>query len=98
MEIPTIGAVQVLNGCGITGAAIAMEHYLRSLGFDVKDKGNAAHWNYKETIIASRTKDQSIAKLIGKALKTDNIILLRQKRTLFDATIIVGKDFRDLIK
>jgi len=39
--VPSIGSIQVLNGCGAEGAANRVADFLRAKGFDVKDLGNA---------------------------------------------------------
>jgi hypothetical protein len=91
--IPHIGSVQLLNGCGTPGAAQVIAELLRNKGFDVKEIGNAPDWNYKSTIIVSRTRDMGTANLIGEALGSKNVILIRNNSGLFDATVFVGEDY-----
>src|SRR3989339_1473144 len=76
-SIPNIGAIQILNGCGIKGAATAMRDHLREKGFDVKKIDDARDWNYHQTLIVSRTTDMTTAKKEALALHTDNVLLLR---------------------
>jgi hypothetical protein len=96
LTIPHIGSVQILNGCGTAGAAQVISDLLRNKGFDVKEIANAPDWNYKATLVASRTKDGGTAALLGKALGTSNVILLRNNAGLFDATVFVGEDYLKL--
>jgi uncharacterized membrane protein len=91
--------LEVLNGCGITGAAGATADFLRAKSFDVKTIGNAKTWNYPFTIVASRTTDMSIARKVARALDTDKHILLRTDDTgSYNVTVFVGEDFQERIE
>jgi hypothetical protein len=94
--IPSIGRIQVLNGCGVPGAANIMADFLRKNRFDVKNIGNAVASSYQKTIIASRNKDISIANQIASVLKTDAVILLRNGDDMYDVTIYVGSDYKEI--
>lgn len=94
----TPGDIQVLNASGIPGAASKMRDYLRSRGFDVLEMSNEKLWNYEETIVALRNPHWAGAEALAKALHTENIIPLRNKRVLFDATVYIGKDFEKIIQ
>ena len=96
--IPSVGRIQILNGCGVAGAANKVADCLRAHGFDVKNKGNAPTSNYPFTVVASRKKDGSIAELVARALATDKIILLRTADETYDVTVFVGADFSERIK
>ena len=98
LNIPHIGSVQVLNGCGITGAADRMADFLRTNNFDVTNTGNAPTFNYPATMVISRTKDMSIANKIENILKTGRIALIRNNEQLYDVTVVVGPDFEEKIK
>lgn len=97
-RVPTIGRIEILNGCGISGAASAVADFLREKGFDVKNIENAPSWNYTSTIIVSRTKDMTIAREISDALNTKNCILLRTDDDLYNVSIYLGSDFGELIQ
>jgi hypothetical protein len=92
----TPGDIQVLNSSGIPGAASKMRDYLRAQGFDVVEMSNDNLWNYEETIIALRNPHWAGAEALAKALHTQNVIPLENKRKLVDATVYVGKDFEKL--
>jgi hypothetical protein len=96
--VPAIGRIQILNGCGISGAAGAAADFLRRHGFDVKNIGNADTFNYPFTIVASRTRDTAIANEIAQTLGSDKTIILRNSETLYDVTVYVGADFAERIQ
>ncbi len=95
--IPSIGRVQVLNGCGINDAANLVAEFLRRKGFDVKDVGNAPTWNYPYTLVVSRTADMHNARKVARALSTDKGIMLRASEGLFDVVVYLGADFNERI-
>ena len=98
VSIPHIGAVQILNGCGVKGVAQKIGDILRRKGFDVKEIGNAPDWNYEKTIVAARTRDMSVAGMVAEALRTENIIQLYNKSKMFDVTVFVGRDYLTLMQ
>lgn len=93
--IPSVGKIQVLNGCGADGAALIVKEFLRKRNFDVKSTGNAPMSNYQSTLVASRTRDMSIARQVADALHTDNVFLMRAQDTLYNVTVYVGADYKD---
>ncbi len=102
--VPSVGSIQVLNGCGINGAAGAVADYLRSRGFDVKDiddardENGARIWNYDTTIVVSRKKNMEIARGVRKALGTGKLILLRNDDIMYDVTVYLGEDFGEILE
>ena len=97
-RIPNIGSIQVLNGCGITGAAAAVAGLLRERDFDVKDIGNASTWNYPFTIVASRSVDMTVARRIARTLNTDKLVLLKSEDKMHTVCVLVGPDFTEMIR
>jgi hypothetical protein len=95
---PYIGKIQVLNGCGSIGAAKTVTDYLRAKKFDVKDVGNAKTGNYKETLVVSRIKDQTIAQQVAQALGIHAVILIRNGDEMYDVTVFVGEDFKERVR
>lgn len=95
-EVPHIGRVQILNGCGSSGIAHKLADYLRACHFDVKNIDNAENWNYEETLVISRTLDTTVAVQVAEALNTDKIVLIRNQETRYDVTVIIGNDYREL--
>ncbi len=96
--VPSIGRVQVLNGCGAEGAADKMTDFLRAKNFDVKNTGNAASWNYPFTLVISRTADMKVANQIARVLRTDHIVLIRKEDRTYDVTVIIGPDYGERIR
>jgi len=96
--IPNTGQIQVLNGCGYSGAAEAVRNFLTQKGFDIIEFGNAQHWNFHETIVVSRTKNFVVAKDLGKILNTNNVIQILDSSRMVEATVYVGKDYYRRIK
>jgi hypothetical protein len=95
---PTSGRIEVLNGCGITGAAGAVADFLRDKGFDVKNIDNAPSWNYPQTIVVSRIRDVTVAEQVCTALHIENLICLRTGEEQYNVSIFVGSDFGELIE
>lgn len=95
--VPYIGSIQVLNGCGIAGAADRVTDYLRLKKFDVKYKGNAETWNYPFTMVISRTADMTIARQVAAALATDRCVLMRNGDSTYNVTVIIGPDYKERI-
>lgn len=93
--IPSIGRVQVLNGCGSGGSARVMADFLRRKKFDVKNIGNADNWNFPQTMVIARVSDTSVATQVAAALTTNHMVLIRTSENLYDVTVIVGPDYRE---
>jgi len=98
ISVPYIGRVEVLNGCGIEGAAGKVADYLRSTNFDIKSVGNAQTWNYPFTMVISRTLDTAIASQVASSLDTDKMIVIRNNDKMHDVTVIIGPDFGERIQ
>jgi hypothetical protein len=93
--VPSVGKVQVLNGCGAAGAANVIAEFLRMKQFDVKNIGNAPMSNYQSTLVASRTRDMTVARQVAEALSTDAVFLLRTQDTTYNVTVYVGADYKE---
>ena len=88
------GDVQVLNSCGIKGAASSMRNYLRSQGFDVVDRLQ----NYEETILVIHTPGWEGEEALAKALKTKNVLHVQNKRAYVEASVYIGRDLEKIIQ
>ncbi len=97
-NIPSIGSIEVLNGCGREGAANRIADLLRMNKFDVKSINNAASWNYAGTMVISRKENMNLAYQVDKILKTDKVVLIRNGEKYYDVTVIVGPDFEEKLK
>lgn len=96
--VPNTGQIQILNGCGKSGAAEAFRNYLTDRGFDIIEFGNAASWNYAQTLVVARTDNEPVARDLARVLNTDNLVHLFDPLALVDATVFIGKDYEELIK
>jgi hypothetical protein len=96
--IPSIGSVQVLNGCGVDLAGVEMADFLRSRGFDVKNVDNAPTWNYPVTIVVARTGDMRNARRVAAALATDKVVMLRTGEEQYDVVVYIGADYQERIR
>ncbi|MCF0223517.1 MAG: LytR C-terminal domain-containing protein [Fibrobacter sp.] len=92
------GDVELLNSCGIQGAAAQMRAYLRKNGFDVVSSRNDALQNYEETIIVLRNPEWEGAQALARTLKTDNLVYIRDNRAVVDVAVYIGKDFKQIIE
>ncbi len=86
--------VQVLNGCGVRGAGRDVANALRLEGYDVVDVGNADTFDFPETMVIDRAGEGGRAREIARALGVKNVVIQRMDGSQYDATVIVGKDYR----
>ncbi len=92
------GQIQVLNGCGRAGLADIFRTHLIEQGFDVIESGNARSWSYEHTLVLARTESDTIALNLARALGTQRIVHLRHPASLVEATVIIGKDYKELMR
>ena len=92
------GDVEVLNSCGMQGAAAKMRSYLRENGFDVVSSRNDRLQNYDETVLVLRNPEWEGAKALARALKTKNVLVVHSSRAVVDAAVYIGKDFEQIIE
>ncbi|MBE3579809.1 MAG: LCP family protein [Caldanaerobacter subterraneus] len=84
--------VEVLNGCGIPGAAGKVAEILKQQGFDVVRVGNVNGASYDTTQIILRSENKKAANELKKLLKNAVIVEDYQKKSDADITIILGKN------
>ena len=97
-SVPSIGRIQVLNGCGSAGAAEKMTDFMRMKKFNVANTGNASSWNYPFTLVVSHTNDMTIANQIAAVLTTGHVVLMRKEDHAYDVTVIIGPDYEEKIR
>lgn len=88
--------IEVLNGCGIQGAAKTVTNFLRKCGFDVVNIDNAQSFHFDQTIIVDRVGEKSYAQIVGEAIHSKNIIQQQDHSRLLEVTLIIGHDYQDL--
>ncbi len=82
--------VEVLNGCGIEGAAAKMRERLEANGYTVVAVGNAATFDYKETVIEAAEAEREAA------LRAAALFGLGDERLeppAYDVKIIISDDY-----
>lgn len=85
--------VQVLNGCGVSGAAANVASLLRRAGgFDVIDIANAENFDFAATVVVDRTGDGKAAREVARVLDGVPLVLQRLPGARFEVTVIVGYD------
>jgi hypothetical protein len=90
--------VQVLNGCGMNGVAQRVANLLRLNGYDVIEVGNAASFDYSDTVVLDRVGKGGRAQEVAVVLGVESAIIQRIEGSPFEATVIVGKDVKRLIR
>ncbi len=91
--------VSVLNGCGVPGIAMKVTGHLRSLGYDVVEIGNYETAALDRSMVIDWVNDSTVARKIAAALDVprNRIIRKRNNRELVDFTVVLGKDYSQLI-
>ena len=92
--------VEVLNGCGLAGAADKVTNFLRIRKFDVVQIGNYRTFDIDESIVIDRKGNIKIAEDIADSLGINrhNVIQQVNKNYLLDVSVVVGKDYKQLIR
>ena len=90
--------VEVLNGCGVSGVAAKFTDYLRAKGFDVVKTDNYESFNVLKTVVIDRRGSLKNGDRIAEALGLGKERVLQEvnEAYLIDATVILGRDFRQL--
>ena len=90
--------IEVLNGCGVQGIANDFTDFLRNRGFDVVKTENYESFNVQRTVIIDRRGNQQNCKSLAEAmgLGEDRILQEVNEAYLIDATVILGRDYRQL--
>jgi hypothetical protein len=96
-NIPQVIQANILNGCGVTGLAGDVKHYLRARGFDIVEIGNYEEIQDK-SIIVDRIGDMESAKKLALAMGiSDSLIVTKIDSSLFlRASVVIGKDYNTL--
>lgn len=91
--------VEVLNACGTAGLADKFTDLLRSKKFDVVKTGNFASFDIDNSFVIDRVGNKdyaySLADSIG--IPKSNVIQQFNKNYYLDVTLVIGKDFNNLL-
>lgn len=88
--------VEILNGNGEPGVGQKVGDQLVPKGFRVVLNQNAKHFNYDVTqiVVYSNSKTAlALAKEVQEVLGVGEVVISKQRQTLVDVTIVVGKDY-----
>ncbi|MCX6139182.1 MAG: LytR C-terminal domain-containing protein [Ignavibacteriales bacterium] len=90
--------IDVLNGSGVSGVAQKMTSFARSMGYDVVEMRNYKTPDVKETLVIDRCGNMEMAKRIAAdiGVKERNILQQLNPDYFVTASIVVGKDYKDL--
>ncbi len=90
--------VDVLNGCGIGGAASTATSYLRARGFDVVEIRNYKTFDVRESLVIDRRGDLEYARRVAYALgiSKKNIVQQINDDYYVDVSVVVGRDYASL--
>jgi hypothetical protein len=91
--------IDVQNGSGVTGIADKFTEFLRSKGFDVVEMGNFSTSDVRNSMVIDRAGNMRNAKRVAASLgiSEKNVIQQMNKNYFLDATVVIGKDFADLL-
>ena len=95
---PAVIQLDVLNGCGASGAATLCTSYLRARGYDVVEVRNYRSFDVDESLVVYRVGNTSNAERVAYALgiKKQNILQQINPDYYVDVSVVIGKDYRSL--
>ena len=90
--------LDVRNGTGEDGIAKLFTDYLREKGFDVVEMGNYDTDDQEKSLVLDRKGNKQNCKKIAQTLGVSdkNVIQQINKDLLIDATVVIGKDYKEL--
>jgi hypothetical protein len=97
--LPSQVQIEVLNGCGISGAADKFTEFLREKGFDVVNKGNYSSFDVDYTLVIDRSNNYDKSLMVADAISVERKRIVKQfnNQYFLDVTLIIGKDYNTLL-
>ncbi len=91
--------IDVQNGSGVQGIADKFTDFLRGRGFDVVEMGNFSSSDVKTSMVIDRAGNMRNAKRVAESLGIPEKYVIQQmnKNYFLDATVVIGKDYSDLM-
>ncbi|AFH50089.1 Hypothetical protein IALB_2386 [Ignavibacterium album JCM 16511] len=91
--------VEVLNACGTAGLADKFTDLLRSKKFDVVKTGNFASFDIDNSFVIDRVGNKEYAYYLADSIgiPKSNVIQQFNKNYYLDVTLVIGKDFNNLL-
>jgi hypothetical protein len=90
--------LDVLNGCGSSGAALHVTNYLRARGFDVVEMRNFKSFDVGQSLVIDRAGNLENARRVAYAvgISSDHIIQHINPDYYVDVSVVVGQDYQSL--
>jgi hypothetical protein len=94
----TIIQLEVLNGCGIAGAAEKVTDYLRINHIDVVQMRNYISFDIEKSLVIDRTGNRANAEKVADLLGINrkNIVQQINSDYFLDVSLVIGKDYNQL--
>jgi len=86
--------VAVINCSGVADLARRVTFWLRDMGYDVIYYGSESKPIDKTTIIDHIKRNRKYGKMLGVSIGCGNIIYEPDPDSLFDVTLLIGKDYK----
>lgn len=86
--------VEVLNGCGVAGAANEVAQILQNEGYQVVRIGNADRYDHEVSQVISRTENIDAARNIAVLIPNAQLLKEESSEPGVLVTVIVGKNYR----
>lgn len=90
--------LDLLNGCGVAGAASNVTRYLRARGFDVVEVKNYRTFDVRYSLVIDRSGNRELARKVAYALGIEdkNVIQQISPDYFVDVSVVLGKDYASL--
>lgn len=90
--------LDVLNGCGVQGAATRFTAFLRERGYDVVEMKNYKTFDVDESLVIDRVGNLRNAERVAYALGISgkNVIQQLNQDYYVDVSVVIGKDYQTL--
>ncbi|MDR3665277.1 MAG: LytR C-terminal domain-containing protein [Ignavibacteriaceae bacterium] len=90
--------LEVLNGCGVAGAAEKITDYLRNNRVDVVQMKNYSSFDIEKSLVIDRTGNKLNAEKIADILGIDKKYIVQQISNdyFLDVSLVIGKDYNQL--
>ncbi|MDR3611701.1 MAG: LytR C-terminal domain-containing protein [Ignavibacteriaceae bacterium] len=90
--------LEVLNGCGVSGAAEKITDFLRNNHVDVVQMKNYISFDIEKSLVIDRTGNRANAEKIADILGIDRKNIIQQVNSdyFLDVSLVIGKDYNQL--
>jgi anionic cell wall polymer biosynthesis LytR-Cps2A-Psr (LCP) family protein len=95
LVIPSEVKIEVLNGSGIDGLASEVAALLEQEGFQVVRKGNADHFDYKESQVIALGEIVDKARAVALYIPGSSMLHRYDPEAEVDVTVIIGSNYSE---